>query len=99
MFSTTAVAKQSTAATRISQPARSPGRPVTIPTIASVIQATATRANPAARARTTGHLSSARPHVDPIHLHHLQALAPLSARPPGPDRHLAVVPAGREDRR
>ena len=82
------------------KPARSPGRPVTIPTIATDMQATAISANTAARTRsTTGLLSSARPHVDPVHLHHLQALAPLPARPRGADRHLAVVPAGRQDRR
>jgi energy-dependent translational throttle protein EttA len=54
MFSTTAVAKHTTAATRTSQPARSPGRPVAIPTIATVMHTTATSANTAARARTPG---------------------------------------------
>jgi energy-dependent translational throttle protein EttA len=52
MLSTTAVTKNSTAAIRISTPARSPGRPVTIPTIATVMQMTAISANPAASART-----------------------------------------------
>src|ERR1700760_4018737 len=99
MFSTTAVAKHTTAAARMNHPARSPGRPVTMPTIATVMQATAISANTAATARTAGLLCSARPHVDPVHLHHLQALAPVPARPPGPDRHLAVVPARGQNRR
>ena len=38
MFRTTAVAKHSTAAARTTNPARSPGRPVTIPMIATVMQ-------------------------------------------------------------
>jgi len=53
MFSTTAVTKHSTAAARTASPARSPGLPVTIPTIATVIKATAISANTAARTRST----------------------------------------------
>ncbi len=53
MFSTTAVTKHRTAAILSQTPARSPGRPVTIPTIAAVMQATATSANSAARIRST----------------------------------------------
>src|ERR1700751_4172297 len=100
MFNTTAVTKHSTAAALTTNPARSPGRPVIIPMIAAVMHTTAISANNAARTRSTrGLLSSERSHVDPVHLHHLQALTPLPARPRGPDRHLAVVPAGRQDRR
>ncbi len=54
MFSTTAVTKQRTAAIRMNTPARSPGRPVTMPTIATVMQPTAISANSAARIRSTG---------------------------------------------
>jgi energy-dependent translational throttle protein EttA len=53
MFSTTAVTKHSTAAARNPRPARSPGRPVTIPTIATVMHMTAINANTAARTRST----------------------------------------------
>ena len=42
---------------------------------------------------------SAKGDVRPVHLHHLQALAPLSARPAGARGHLALVPARGEDRR
>jgi sulfate-transporting ATPase len=52
MFSATAVAKHSSATSRITNPARSPGRPVTIPAIATVMQMTATKARTAASART-----------------------------------------------
>ena len=53
MFRTTAVTKHRTAAIRITTPARSLGRPVTMPTIASVMQTTAISANNAARIRNT----------------------------------------------
>ncbi len=52
MFSATAVAKHSSAISRITNPARSPGWPVTIPAIATVMQITATNARTAASART-----------------------------------------------
>ena len=40
-----------------------------------------------------------RPHVQPVHLLHVQAEAGASARQGGPEGHLAVVLPGREDRR
>ena len=45
------IAKQATAAIRSTAPARSPGRPVTIPIIAADMHATAMRANTAASTR------------------------------------------------
>ena len=53
-FSATAAPKQATAATRSAQPARSPGRPVTIPTIANDMQPTEMRASNRAKIRSTG---------------------------------------------
>jgi hypothetical protein len=59
-FNTTATTKHSSASPRIRAPALYPGRPVTIPTIANDMQATAIKANTAAMARTSGWSHAAR---------------------------------------
>lgn len=51
-FSTTAATKNKSASARITPPARAPGRPVTMPAIATTIRITATRAATTASART-----------------------------------------------
>jgi hypothetical protein len=51
-LSATAIPKQSTAVARSAQPARSPGRPVTIPTIATDMHPTAMSARSAAATRS-----------------------------------------------
>ncbi len=99
------IPKQATAAIRSTAPIRSPGRPVTIPTIATDIHATAISANTAASTRMPPIVARARfvlscgANERSVHLHDLQALPPVPAGQGGHQRHLPVVHAGREDRR
>src|SRR5690348_9672802 len=110
-LSTTAIAKLTSATIRIEVPRRASIRPVAIPAIATTRQTTAIRAKKTAAMRTPSFLAGSSPlgplalsslrasSHDPIHLHDIQALAPVPAGPRGPHRHLALVPSRREDRR
>src|SRR5205807_1053885 len=97
-FRPTAAAKQTTAMARTNQPVRALCRPVTMPAIATTMQATAMTANTTASARSAATPSTLILRVGSIHLHHLQAVSTVPARPGGPQGHLAFVPARGEDR-